>query len=59
MNITIVYNLQEIEIIYKSYFIYPRIVQLGLGWKKVNLKLIKLNNILRFFVVMCDEYFSR
>jgi hypothetical protein len=56
MNITIVYNLHELEIIYKSYFIDQIIVQLGLGLKRVNLKLIKLNNILRFFVVMCNEY---
>ncbi len=56
MNITIVFNLRELEIIYKSYFIDPRIVQFGLGLKKVNLKLIKLNNILIFFVVVCNEF---
>ncbi len=34
----------------------PSIVWLGLGYERVNLSLIKLNNVLRHFVGMCDEY---
>jgi hypothetical protein len=45
MNITTIYKLHKLEIIYKSYQKDPGIVWLGLGWRNMNLKLIKLNNV--------------